>query len=117
MERAGVASPRKPRESGPNGVATYGTGFVLFCSQRFFHSVRERIMKRRAANPLLAVATLALLTAPLVTRADAIEQAMDACVQAFVTANLTKGQRVVVEKQHLASGPLDAHSRTYKLVL
>ena len=42
---------------------------------------------------------------------------MDACVHAFVAANLPKGQRVVVDKQNIASGPLDAHSRTYRVVL
>ena len=65
----------------------------------------------------LAVATLALLGSPLDSRADAAEQAMDACVQAFVAANLPKGQPVVVDKQNIASGPLDAHSRTYRVVL
>ncbi|HEV8334509.1 MAG TPA: hypothetical protein VGQ22_24010 [Steroidobacteraceae bacterium] len=72
-------------------------------------------MKRQST--FLAVATLALLGSPLASRADAVEQAMDACVQAFVAANLPKGQRVVVDKQSIASGPLDAHSRTYRVVL
>jgi hypothetical protein len=72
-------------------------------------------MKHQSA--LLAVATLALLGSPLVSRADAVEHAMDACVQAFVAASLPKGQRVVVDKQDIASGPLDAHSRAYRLVL
>jgi hypothetical protein len=71
----------------------------------------------RASRPVLAVATLALLGSPLVSRADAVEQAMDACVQAFVAASLPKGQRVVVDKTNIASGPLDAQSRTYRIVL
>lgn len=68
-------------------------------------------------RPILAVATLALLGSPLASRADAAGQAMDACVQAFVAASLAKEQPVVVDKQNLVSGPLDAQSRTYKIVL
>ena len=69
-------------------------------------------------RPILAVATtLALLGSPLASRADAQDQAMDACVQAFVAANLPKEQPVVVDKQNSAIGPLDAQSRTYRIVL
>ena len=71
----------------------------------------------RASLPVLAVATLALLGSPLVSRADAVEQATDACVQAFVAASLPKGQRVVVDKTKFVSGRLDAQSRTYRIVL
>jgi len=39
---------------------------------------------------LAATTTLALLASPLASRADAVTQAMDACVQAFVAANLPK---------------------------
>ena len=66
---------------------------------------------------ILAVATLALFGSPLASRADVAEQAVDACVQAFVAANLPKEQRVVVDKENLASGPLDAQTRTYRIVL
>lgn len=72
---------------------------------------------RRASRPILVVATLALLGSPLASRADAAAQAMDACVQAFVAAYLPKEQPVVVDKQNLVSGPLDAHTRTYRVVL
>jgi hypothetical protein len=72
---------------------------------------------RRASRPLLAVATLALLGSPLASRADAVDQAMDACVQAFVAASLPKGQRVLVDKENSAPGPLDARSRTYRIVM
>jgi hypothetical protein len=68
-------------------------------------------------RPILAVATLALLGSPLASRADAVEQAMNACVQAFVAANLPKEQRVVVDKENFAAGPLDAQTRTYRIVL
>jgi len=69
-------------------------------------------------RPTLAVATtLALLGSPLASRADAVTQAMDACVQAFVAANLPKEQRFVVDKENVALGPLDAQSRTYRIVL
>jgi hypothetical protein len=71
----------------------------------------------RASRPILALTTLALLACPLAARADAAEQAMDACVQAFVAASLPKGQPVVVDKENLASGPLDTQSRKYRVVL
>ena len=64
-----------------------------------------------------AIATLALLGSPLASRADADAQAMDACVQAFVAATLPKGQPVVIDKENLASGPLDMQTRTYRIVL
>jgi hypothetical protein len=72
---------------------------------------------RRALRPLLAVTTLTLLGSPLASRADAVEHAMDACVQAFVAASLPKGQHVLVDKEHSAAGPLDARSRTYRIVM
>ena len=69
-------------------------------------------------RPILAVTTtLALLVSPLASRADAVAQAMDACVQAFVAANLPKEQPVIVDKENFAVGPLDAQSRTYRIVL
>ena len=71
----------------------------------------------RASRAALAVATLALLGSPLASRADAVEKAMDACVQAFVAASLPKEQRVVVDKTSAAIGPMDAQSRTYRIVL
>ena len=71
----------------------------------------------RASRATLAVATLALLGSPLASRADAVERAMDACVQAFVAASLPKEQRVVVDKLNSASGPMDAQSRTFRIVL
>lgn len=72
---------------------------------------------RRASRPLLAVTTLALLGSPLASRADAVDKAMDACVQSFVAASLPKGQRVLVDKEHSAPGPLDVHTRTYRIVM
>ena len=66
---------------------------------------------------IFAVATLALFGSPLASRADAQAQAMDACVQAFVAATLPKEQRVVVDKENFASGPLDEQTRTYRIVL
>ena len=71
----------------------------------------------RALRPALVVATVALLASPLASRADAVEQAMDACVQAFIAASLPKGQRVIVGKRAEASGPLDAQSQAYRIVL
>jgi hypothetical protein len=67
---------------------------------------------------IVAVATtFALLASPLASRADAQSQAMDACVQAFVAANLPKEQPVIVDKENSATGPLDAQTRTYRIVL
>lgn len=71
----------------------------------------------RASRPALVVATVALLASPLASRADAVDQAMDACVQAFIAASLPKGQRVIVGKRQDASGPLDAQSHAYRIVL
>ena len=69
-------------------------------------------------RPILAVTTtLALLVSPLASRADAVEQAMDACVQAFVAANLPKEQRFIVDKENFSIGPIDAQARTYRIVL
>src|SRR5690349_18085609 len=114
MERATVAAARKTLESASNGVAATGTGLAMCCSQRFLHSVGEELMNRKS---ILAVTTLALLAAPLASHAGAGDQALDACVQAFVAAKLPKGQRVVIDKQNSASGPLDTHTRTYRIVL
>jgi hypothetical protein len=65
---------------------------------------------------LAATTTLALLASPLASRADAVTQAMDACVQAFVAANLPKEQRVI-DTENFAISPLDAQSHTYRIVL
>jgi len=66
---------------------------------------------------LAATTTLALLASPLASRADAVTQAMDACVQAFVAANLPKEQRVIVDTENFAISPHDAQSHTYRIVL
>jgi hypothetical protein len=78
---------------------------------------RQSAILRRSLRPMLTVAALALLGAPLAGRADASDQAVDACVQAFVAAHLPQGQRVVFDKQDIVSGPLDIRSRKYKIVL
>lgn len=72
---------------------------------------------RRSVQPMLAIAALALLGSPVAARADASDQAVDACVQAFVAAHLPQGQRVVFDKQDIVSGPLDIRSRKYRIVL
>ena len=68
-------------------------------------------------STLAATTTLALLASPLASRADAVAQAMDACVQAFVAANLPKEQPVIVDTDNFAMGPIDAQSQTYRIVL
>jgi hypothetical protein len=66
---------------------------------------------------ILAVATLALFGAPFASRADGFAQAADACVQAFVAANLPKEQPVVVDRDNFVGGPLDGQTHTYRIVL
>jgi hypothetical protein len=71
---------------------------------------------RRASRHILAVATLALLGSPLASRADVAEQAMDACVQAFIAAHLPKEQPVVIDKRNVANLRPDTH-RNYRVEL
>ena len=71
----------------------------------------------RASRLTLVVTTLSFLGTPLVSSADGIEQALDACVQAFVAANLPKEQPVVVNKSHIVGEATDAQSRTFRIVL
>jgi hypothetical protein len=77
---------------------------------------RQSATLHRAARPILAVATLALLGSPLAARADAAEQAMDACVQAFIAAHLPKEQPVVIDKRDVVNLRPDAR-RNYRVVL
>jgi hypothetical protein len=61
-------------------------------------------------------ASVALLALPVASRADA-DAAMDACVQAFVSANLPKDQPVSVRKIDTIDGPLAVQDRAYRIVL
>lgn len=82
---------------------------------RYFVSLRTNLCG--VMRHVVIMTTVSLLGAPLVSRADSSEQAIDACVQAFVAANLPKEQRVVVDKQNIVSGPLDVRSQTYRISL
>ena len=69
-----------------------------------------------AATAKLCVVSLALLAAPFAANAGTTD-AMDACVKAFVAANLPKEQPVTVRKDTLSVSPLDTLSGTYKITL
>jgi hypothetical protein len=60
--------------------------------------------------------TMALLALPAASRADA-DAAMDACVQAFVDANIPKEHPVKVRKVQVAENPLNPPERAYRIVL
>lgn len=63
-------------------------------------------------------ASVALLALPVASRADVdADAAMDACVQAFVSANLPKDQPVSVRKIDTIDGPLAVQDRAYRIVL
>jgi hypothetical protein len=65
----------------------------------------------------LALAAM-MLAAPLASQAStADDEAMNACINAFVAANLPKEQRVRVQKEDVPASPISVHARTYKIVL
>ena len=64
----------------------------------------------------IAVATFAL-AAPFASQAGASDAAMDACINAFVAANLPKEQPVRVQKEEAAPSPLAIYSRGYKIIV
>jgi hypothetical protein len=119
MERVAVCDARSPDQYGLNDVAEPARDLLLHVRLKHSGAIMHpsSSVLSRAARRVLAVATLSLLGSPLVGHADAVEQAMDACVQTFVAASLPKGQRVVVDKANMTSGPLDAQSRAYRIVL
>ena len=69
----------------------------------------------RAAKAVSIAASMTLLV-PSASRADA-DAAMDACVQAFVSANLPKDQPISVRKIDTIDGPLAAQDRAYRILL
>jgi hypothetical protein len=79
------------------------------------HFLRTNV--RGAMRHAAVVTAMGLLGSPLASHANPSEQAINACVQAFVAANLPKEQRVVVDKQSIAREPLDQRSRTYRISL
>ena len=69
-----------------------------------------------ALKSLSLAASVALVALPVASHADA-DTAMDACVKAFVTANLPSEQPVKVRKIDTVDGPLNAHDRAYRITL
>jgi hypothetical protein len=66
---------------------------------------------------MLAVlaATLLVNAAPASEAHD--EDAMDACIKAFIAANLPKEQPVTIRKEGLASSPIEGLGRAYRISL
>jgi hypothetical protein len=70
-----------------------------------------------AARKLILIAASApLFAAPAISFAGEAE-AMTACVNAFVSANLPKEQKVRVRTVDSVRGPMDIHARSYKINL
>lgn len=74
-------------------------------------------MNKLTKSLSIAAATM-LLAAPFTTQASAADDAaMDACISAFVAANLPKEQPVTVRKEEIAASPISIHARAYKIVV
>lgn len=73
-------------------------------------------MNKLAKSLSLAAATV-MLAVPFTSQASNHDAAMDACINAFVAANLPKEQPVTVRKEEVASSPISIHSRSYKIVV
>jgi hypothetical protein len=71
-------------------------------------------MSARTARVALASLLLSVLAAPAVSLADSAS-AMDACVQAFLSSEVAKDRKVVVEKQFESVPRPLALSGTYKI--
>jgi len=71
----------------------------------------------KLTKTLSIAAATAMLAAPFTSQADSHDVAMDACINAFVAANLPKEQPVTVRKQEVASSPISTHARSYKIVV
>lgn len=65
---------------------------------------------------VLIAITLGVLASPLASNASSHDQAMHACVQAFIAARLPKDQPVVVDMQGGANRSLSSHS-SYTIVV
>jgi hypothetical protein len=73
-------------------------------------------MNKLAKSLSIAAATVMLAT-PFTSHAGNDEAAMDACINAFVSANLPKEQPVTVRKEEVSPSPLSVHARSYKIVV
>jgi hypothetical protein len=65
---------------------------------------------------LSLAATMSLLALPAASRADA-DAAMDACLKAFVDANVPKEHPVRLEKARTVDGPLAGNEGPYRILL
>jgi len=74
-------------------------------------------LSTRIAKTLSIAAATVALAVPFATQAHNYDAAMDACINAFVSENLPKEQRVKVQKEEVADSPLSIHSRAYKIVV
>jgi hypothetical protein len=73
-------------------------------------------MNKLSKSLSIAAATV-LLAASFTSHAGNDDAAMDACINAFVSANLPKEQPVTVRKEEVAPSPVSVHARAYKIVL
>ena len=72
---------------------------------------------RRPLRRMLFATTLGVLVSPLASRAGGLDQAMDACVQAFIARTLPKEQPIVIEKRSSKHQGPDSRTRTYRIAL
>ena len=73
-------------------------------------------MNKLAQSLSIAAATV-LMAVPFTSHAGNDDAAMDACISAFVAANLPKEQPVSVRKEEAAASPISIHARAYKIVV
>ena len=66
-------------------------------------------MNKLSKSLSIAAATV-LLAAPFTSQAGNEDAAMDACINAFVSANLPKEQPVKVRKEESAASPVSVHA-------
>jgi hypothetical protein len=69
-----------------------------------------------ARKLILVTASLPLFAAPAISHADAAA-AMNACVNAFASANLPKEQKVRLKTLSPDRSPWDVHARYYRITL
>ena len=73
-------------------------------------------MNKLTKSLSIAAATVMLAT-PFTSYAGSDDVAMDACINAFVSANLPKEQPVTVRKEEVSVSPISIHARSYKIVV
>lgn len=71
----------------------------------------------KLTKTLTIAATTVLIAIPFTSHADSDDAAMDACIKAFVAANLPKEQPVTVRKEEVAASPISIHGRAYKILV